>query len=44
MKVIFLAVSAIVVLVYGDSVMKKVDAFLEKNQVAISREDTEDIE
>ena len=42
MKVIFLVVSVIAVLMYGDAVMKKVDAFLEKNQVAISREDTED--
>ena len=42
MKVIFLIVSVIAVLVYGESVMKKVDAFLEKNQMAISREDTED--
>lgn len=42
MKVIFLIVSVVAVLVYGDSVMKKVDAFLEKNQMAISREDTED--
>ena len=42
MKVIFLIVSVIAVLVYGDSVMKKVDAFLEKNKMAISREDTED--
>ena len=42
MKVIFLIVSVIAVLVYGDSVMKKVNAFLEKNQMAISREDTED--
>ena len=42
MKVIFLIVSVIAVLVYGDSVMKKVDAVLEKIQMAISREDTED--
>lgn len=42
MKEILLIVSLAAVLVYGDSVMKKIDTFLEKNQMAISREDTDD--
>lgn len=42
MKEILLIVSLAAVLVYGDSVMRKIDTFLEKNQMAISREDTDD--